>query len=377
MRLELSPEQAAHKAAFRDFVDSRVVPLADQNDKEEWLPRELIREMAARGYLGAMLPRDYGGMGLDMVTVGVLAEELGRGWTSLRNLLTVHGMAALGILRWGTDEQRNEWLPRLASGAAIGAFALSEPSAGSDAKSIATTATLDGDEWVLQGRKRWITMGQTADLFIVFAQAEGKPTAFLVEKGRPGFAQTPIFGMLGMRASMLAELSLDQCRIPRANLLGNVGAGMSHVALSCLDYGRYTIACGCVGLGQACLESSVAYARERTQFGEPLSTKQLVQKMVTEMVVNVQAARLLCHEAGYLRDVGDPDSIMRTWVAKYFASTMVQKAASDAVQIHGANGCSGEFPIERYYRDAKINEIIEGTTQIHEVLIANNAFRSL
>lgn len=377
MKLELSDEQRAYQEEFRAWVDHEVVPAAEQYDKQELLPRELIRSMAKRGYLGAMIPKEYGGMGLDWVTLGVLSEELGRGWTSLRNLLTVHGMAALGILRWGTPEQREHWLPLLATGEAIGGFALTEPEVGSDAKMVQATAVPEGNDYLVSGTKLWITMGQIADVFVLFARCEEKPTAFLVEANRPGFARKPITGMLGMKGSMLAELTLEHCRIPQTNRLGNVGAGMSHVALSCLNFGRYTIACGCTGLGQACLEASVHYARERHQFGEPLKNKQLIQKMVTEMVVNVQAARLLCMEAGYQTDMGLPDSIMKIWEAKYFASTMLPKVAGDTVQIHGAKGCSDRWAPERYFRDAKINEIIEGTTQIHEILIANNAFRHM
>jgi alkylation response protein AidB-like acyl-CoA dehydrogenase len=175
---------------------------------------------------------------------------------------------------------------------------------------------------------------------------------------------------------MIVQLDMKDCNIKKENLVGRVGTGLSHVALSCLDYGRYTIACGCVGAAQACLVESIRYTRKRKQFGSPLRENQLIQKMITEMVVNIKAARYLCYSAGYLKDVGDPDSIMETWTAKYFASTMLGKITSDAVQIHGANGCSSQYPVERYYRDAKINEIIEGTSQMHEVLIATNAIRS-
>jgi glutaryl-CoA dehydrogenase (non-decarboxylating) len=293
----------------------------------------------------------------------------------VRSLLTVHGMVALAILRWGSPEQQDTWLPKLSSGEVIGAFGLTEPNVGSDAKSIETTAALSGNEYILNGTKKWITMGQIADLFLIYARLEGKPTAFLVTKNSPGFMVKPISGMLGAKASMIAELSFNECRIPKESIVGRQGAGLTHVAISALDYGRYTIAWGCVGLGQACIEASVGYARTRKQFGTVLRENQLIQKMIAEMVTNVKAARLLCYQAGYLKDAGDPDSIMETWVAKYFASTMLAKMTSDTVQIHGANGCSGEYPAERYLRDAKINEIIEGTTQMHEVLIAINACR--
>lgn len=375
MRIELSDEQLKFKNEAKLFVDKEIVPLASQIDMEEKIPTDLINKISREGYLASMIPSSFGGKGQDMVNLGILNEEIGRGCSSVRSLLTVQGMVALAILRWGTDGQKAYWLPKLASGEKIGAFALTEPDTGSDAKSISTQAELSGDYYVINGKKKWITMGQIADVFLVFCQCEGKVTAFLIEKDSPGFSVSPICGLLGARASMIAELKMNDCKISKENMVGTIGTGLSHVALGSLDYGRYSIACGCVGLGQACLEASVKYTRSRKQFGTVLRQHQLIQKIITEMVVNLKAARLLCYKAGYLKDVGDPDSIMETWTAKYFASTMVVKLASDAVQIHGANGFSKDYPVERYYRDAKINEIIEGTTQMHEILIATNTFR--
>lgn len=377
MKIELTPEQLKWKLEFKEFVDKEVLPYAGKNDREERLAPEIIEKLRDKGYLGSMLPKKYGGMGLDWITIGILNEEMGRGCSSVRSLLTVHGMAALAIDRWGSDEQKNELLPQMAAGKIIGAFALTEPEVGSDAKNVQSTAVLSNDSYVLNGHKKWTTMGQIADIFLVIAQCEGKSTAFLVESNSPGFTRIPITGLIGARASMIAELHLDNCKIPKENILGRIGTGLSHVALNCLDYGRYTIACGCVGLGKACLEQSVHYARQRKQFGSALRENQLIQKMITEMTVNIKAARLLCYYAGYLKDVLDPDSIMETWAAKYFASVMVNKVANDAVQIHGANGCCRDYPVERYFRDARINEIIEGTTQMHEMLIATNTFRSI
>lgn len=375
MRIELTPKQLKIQEEFRKFVEDEIIPYAGQNDKNECIPAELVKKVAEKGYLGSMLPKECGGMGLDSITLGLLNEEVGRGCSSVRSLLTVHGMLALAILRWGTDEQRDSLLPGLASGEIIGAFALTEPNVGSDAKSIETTAVLENGQYILNGRKKWITMGQLADVFLVLSKCEGRPTAFIVERNSPGFSINPMHGLIGARASMIAELIFDGCRIPEKNMVGRVGAGLSNVALPCLDYGRYTIALGCVGLAQACLEDSVRYARKRKQFGGPLRENQLIQKMISGMVANIKAARYLCYSAGYLREIGSPESIMETWTAKYFSSVMVNKVANDAVQIHGANGLHDGYPIERYYRDARVNEIIEGTTQMHEVLIATNAFR--
>ncbi|PQP85012.1 acyl-CoA dehydrogenase [Paenibacillus sp. PCH8] len=370
MKVELNAEQLMWQEKFKDFVDSEIIPYADVNDSEERIHPDLLAKITEAGYLGSMLPRTYGGMELDNITIGILNEEVGRGCSSVRSLLTVQGMVGLAILRWGTEQQRQHWLPKLAAGTTLGSFGLTEPNVGSDAKNIETTAVLDGDEYILNGQKRWITMGQLAGVFLIIAQCENKPTAFIVERDSIGFSVEPMSGLLGARASMIAELNMNDCRIPKENLLGQVGTGLSHVALPCLDYGRYTIACGCVGLAKACLDASVHYANSRIQFGRAIRENQMIQKMITEMSVNMKAARMLCYRAGYLRDVGDPESIMETWTAKYFASTMVNKIASDAVQIHGANGCHNGYPVERYYRDARINEIIEGTTQMHEILIA-------
>lgn len=376
MKIELTREQRESQEEFCAFVDEEIAPYAAKNDLEEKVPPEMIKKLAGKGYLGSMIPKEYCGMGMDMVTIGLLNEEFGRGCSSARALLTVHGMVALAILRWGTGEQRELWLPKMASGEIIGAFGLTEPNVGSDAKSIETTAVHADGSYILNGHKKWTTMGQIADIFLIFARYEDKPTAFIVEKTRPGFSVKPVTGMVGSRASMIAELFMEDCRIPEGNLVGRIGTGLSHVALASLDYGRYTVACGCVGLGQACLNESLKYSRKRKQFGGPLRQNQLIQKMITEMVVNIKAARLMCLNAGYLKEIGDPDSIMETWNAKYFASTVINKIASDAVQIHGANGCCREYPVERYFRDARVNEIIEGTTQMHEVLIATNAFRN-
>jgi glutaryl-CoA dehydrogenase (non-decarboxylating) len=377
MRIELTEAQKIRKAEFRKFVDQEIIPGAAANDREGRISLAIIGKLARKGYLGSMLARDYCNESMDMVTVGILNEELGRGCSAVRSLLTVHGMVALALSKWGTSEQKNYWLPRMISGEVIGAFGLTEPNVGSDAKNIETTATIAEEYYVLNGCKKWITMGQIADLLLVFAQCEGRPTAFLVAKTSPGLITKPIGNLLGVRAGMVAELTFNDCKIPKENLVGRVGTGLSHVALAALDYGRYTIACGCVGLGQACLEASLRYARKRKQFGAALRQNQLIQRMITEMVVNIKAARLLCFQAGYLKDIGAPDSIMETWVAKYFAAKMITKVAGDAVQIHGANGCCRDYPVERFYRDAKINEIIEGTSQMHEILIATSAFRGL
>ncbi len=372
MIIELTDQQKEAQAACKAFAEAEITPLADRYEQEERVPLSLIEKLVAQGYLGAVLPTEYGGGGMNMLTYGLLNEEIGRGCSSLRSLLTVHGMVAQAILKWGSKEQRAEWLSRLASGEVLAAFALTEPAAGSDARSLAATATLEGDTYRLNGRKKWITFGQIAGLFLVFAKCEERVAAFLVERDTPGLTIKPIFGMLGVKASMLAELHFDDCRIAKNRLVGREGFGFSHVASLALDFGRYTVAWGCVGIARACLEAAVRYANQRQQFGAYLREHQLIQQMITDMITNVKAARLLCCQAGYLKDTGAPEAILETSIAKYFAATMATKAASDAVQIHGASGCSNEYSVQRYWRDARVMEIIEGSTQMQQIMIATH-----
>jgi alkylation response protein AidB-like acyl-CoA dehydrogenase len=376
MNIELTPQQKNDRAAFRAFVEEEIIPKANRYDQEEYTPPELITRVARQGYLGALVAGESGDAGMDMITFGLLNEEIGRGCSSIRSLLTVHSMVTFALLRWGSKQQKACWIPRLRTGESIGAFGLSEPHVGSDAASVETTARLCGDTYVLNGRKKWITYGQIANLFFIFAQCDGRVSAFLVEKNTPGLSTKPISGMLGTRASMLAELHLNECCIPKQNLVGGRGFGLATVATSALDIGRYSVAWGCVGIAQACLEASLQYTSTRKQFGRYLKDHQLIQQMITEMMVSVKAARLLCYQAGYLKDTGDPGTIMETWVAKYFASTIAVKAANDAVQIHGANGCSNDYPVQRYLRDAKIMEIIEGSTQIQQMTIAGYGYQA-
>ncbi len=374
MKIEFTDQQREIQSTFRTFVDREIFPYANQFDQEEKLPAALIANMAKEGYLGAVIPPERGGVGMDMVTFGLLNEEVGRGCSSARSLLTVHSMVSAAILRWGRPHQKDYWLPRLASGEALGAFALTEPDAGSDAKSIQTKAIESDGGYRLTGKKKWITFGQIANLFLIFARYGDSHKAFLVESTTPGLEVHPIHGMLGTRASMLAEIHLNDCLVPKENMLGGSGFGFSAVALSALDMGRYSVATGCVGIGQACLDACIKYTSERKQFDVPLREHQLISEMIANMVVNVKAARWLCYRAGYLKDIKDGSATNETLVAKYFASTMVFKVASDAVQIHGANGCSSEYRVQRYLRDAKIMEIIEGSSQMQQLLISKNAY---
>lgn len=372
---DLSPEQSAAQAEFRAFVGREIAPIAEEHHREQRTRPEIIRRLAEIGYLGLALPKDLGGGGRDAVTFGLLAGEIGRACSSMRSLLTVHTMVAHAILRWGTRAQKEKWIPKFAAGSVIGALALSEPSVGSDAKSVKTQATTQGGDFALTGHKKWITYGQIADVFLVFAQGEDGPSAFLVEREREGVRTEPILGMLGIRGSMTASVHLEGCRIPAENLVGRRGLGVSHVAAAALDSGRYSVAWGCVGILQACLDACVVYTSEREQFGVLLKEHQLVRRMVSDMVTNLSAARLLCLNAGRLRGAKSPDALGATSIAKYFASTAALRAADDAVQIHGANGCSGDYPVQRYLGDAKIMEVIEGSTQIQQITIAEYGYQ--
>jgi len=364
--------QAEARRGFRAFADAEIRPHAERCDREESFPPDRVRRMAERGYLGALVPEAHGGAEMDMVTFGFLNEEIGAACSSARSLLTVHGMVCHAILRFGGEDLRARWLPELASGRKIGAFALTEPEVGSDARGVQTTAALDDGAWVLGGRKKWTSFGQVADLFLVLAATLDGPLAVLVEADREGLSRAPQRGLLGCRGSMLAELSLRGCRVPAAHALGKPGFGMAVVGAA-LDVGRYSVAWGCVGIARACLEASERYSRERHQFGQPLASHQLVQRMLADMITGVRASRLLCLQAGASKDAGDPATVVDTLVAKYHASTTAMRVASDAVQIHGANGCGAEYPVARYLRDAKTMEIVEGTSEMQQVLIARNA----
>jgi hypothetical protein len=377
MKIELTQEQKKQKEMFKSFIDKDVFPYADAFDKNESIPKEIIQRIAEQDWFGATIPKDEGGLDLDTISWGLLCEEVGRASSSLLSLVTVHYMVCQAILKWGTEPQKKYWLPKLAKGEILGAFALTEPEIGSDAKNVGTSAKSVEGTYILNGSKKWISCGQIADVFLIIAQSDGEPCAFLVEKNTPGFEILPINDMLGFRAAMLAEIRMKECIVPEKNLIGKIGFGFSHVAGAALDSGRYTIAWGCIGLGQACKDASIAYASQRKQFGTFLKEHQLIQQMIADMITNLEAAKLLCYRAGYLKSIRDPQMIMATSIAKYFASKMAAKASSDAVQIHGANGCSSNYPVQRYMRDAKIMEIIEGSNQMQQSLIARYGFMGL
>ncbi|MFE6038320.1 acyl-CoA dehydrogenase family protein [Streptomyces sp. NPDC056452] len=366
---------APGRASARSFVDTHIAPYADEWDRLGTLPEELPARLGEEGLWAPFLAPELGGAGTDMVTLGAVHEEVGRGCSSVRSLLTVHTMVAWALRRWGTEEQIESWARPMASGQVLGAFCLSEPGAGSDTANLATTATKFGGGWRLDGVKTWITGGRRADVFLVFARTATGNAAFLVPRHHPGVRVEPLHDMLGTRASLLATLTLTDVELGPEALLGPTGFTSGMVLTGTLDLGRYSVACGSVGILQACLEAGAAYTDRRRTSGRRLGDHQLIQAKLSDMVTDTRAARLLCAEAGRLKDAGDPETIMATWVAKYFASTAAARHASEAVQLHGANGCSPDFPVARYYRDAKVMEIIEGSNEIQRITIAEQARR--
>jgi glutaryl-CoA dehydrogenase (non-decarboxylating) len=368
--MELNASQQLDQVAFKNFATAEIAPNSQVFDREQKLPTALIRKLGDHGLLGLMAPLEHGGLGKDSITFGLLNEQIGRASSAVRSLLTVHSMVLHAIVRWGSSEQKKVWLPRLSKGDLLGAFALSEPEVGSDGANVQTIAVERSGEFVLTGRKSWVSFGQIADIFLVVARHESGPTAFLVERGIEGLSILPVSNLLGERAGMLAELDLRNCRVRNSSLLCRVGYGFSHVASAALDLGRYSVAWGCVGVAQACVDASLSYVNSRKQFGKRLIDHQLVQKLITDMVTNLTAARLLCFDAGQSRDSREHQSILITAMAKYFAATALDKIANDTMQLHGAKGLSSDLPVERYLRDSRVAQIIEGSTEILQTSIA-------
>lgn len=374
MIVSTQAEQQA-RSAFRDFVSRDILPDASRVDREQGVSEEVIRKLVARGYLAPWLPESYGGTAMDLVTYGLLTEEVGFACSSTRSLLTAHGMTVQAIFKCGSRDQKRELLPLLARGERLSAFAISEPNVGSDAGNPETIAVPVGGNYSITGEKTWVTFGQRADIFLLLAACEGKPTAFLVDRESPGLDVTPISGMLGTRGALLAKLSFKACHVPMERRLGQEGAGFTMVVSTALGHGHYSVAWGCVGLIRACLSESTKYTSTRHQFGLELRHHQLVKRIITNMRTDLRCADLLCRHSGQLKNQGDPRAFMETMMAKYFASTAAKRAADNAVQLHGGVGCSDLYPVERFYRDAKIMEIIEGSSQILQAMISDYAYQ--
>lgn len=357
------------------YLDQAVAPHADRWDREERVPRQVLSDLAAHGLLRAHVPCDQGGGGQSAAGWGEALEAVGEASMSLLSVVTVHAMCTHALARWGEVEAQQEWLPALLSGAKLGGFGLTEPTVGSDAKAVVTRLDDAGDSWRVTGSKRWISAAEQVDVFVVLGQTEQGPTAVLVPRETPGLTVTPISGVLGFRAARTCELIFTDVLVPKRWTLGLAGLGFSHVANSALDVGRFCIACGSTGLIRACIRASVDYARQRKQFDVPLYSHQLILAMIADMTTSYQAAGALWREAARARTEALPSSIMETTTAKYFASRAAARAANDAVQIHGANGCGPDYPVQRFFRDARVTELIEGSNQMQQLMIARDALR--
>ena len=375
MDFELTPEQKRIQQQARQFSEQEVAPIARAADEKGEFPVHLVNRMGELGFLAGPIEPDYGGSGMDYVSYALLCEELGRVDSSVRGFLTVHtSLVSLCIRDWGTEEQRRYYLPRLAKGEWIGCYALTESNAGSDVASMESTVTEEGDYYILNGEKIWITNGTSAHIAIVFASRDLSVRhkgicAFLVSTDTTGFHREPMPGKeLGHRASEHVHITLKECRVHKSALLGAPGEGFK-VAMSALDRGRLGVAAGALGIAQACLDACIDFTTKRRQFGQRIADFQMIQATLANMAADVEAARLLVYRAAWMKDQGLPATKANS-IAKLFATEAAMKAASEAVLIHGNRGYSNEYPVERYYRDIKGLQIYEGTSQIQRIIIA-------
>jgi len=381
MNFTLSPEEALIQATAREFADKELAPIAGRIDQEGQVPREILEKMASLGFLGMLTPETFGGVGLTNLALALVQLEINRACASTGVTMSVHNsLCQSPLLRFGTDEQKQKYLPRLARGEWIGAYSLTEPVSGTDAAALITTAVKDGDDYVITGAKNFVTNGDVSDLFILFARTDASPTAkqtgisaFLVEKTWKGLTVGKPEKKMGIRGSSTTTLFFDGCRVPKSNLLGKEGDGLK-IALSTLDGGRVGIASQACGIAMACLEASIKYAKERRQFDRPIGDFQAIQWKIAEMATDIDAAKLLIYRAARMRDAGEPHT-KEASMAKLFASTMVNKHANQAVQIHGGVGYIKDFPVERYFRDAKITEIYEGTSEVQRIVVARSLLK--
>ena len=371
---DLTPDQRAVGELARDVAARHIAPHVAQWDRDHHFPRDLYATLGEAGLLGIAVPEAYGGAGADYVAYAVAIEELARVDAGTAVTVSVHSMIASAILRLGSEEQKQRYLPGLAGGTMLAAFALTEPGAGSDAAAIASTARADGSGYVLNGRKQWCTNGSVAGvtmaMFRTGARGAGGVTAFLVDNALPGIVVEKITEKLGIRTSNTCDLVFDDVRLPQSARLGAEGTGMT-MALSALGAGRIGIAAQATGILAACLDASVKFAKEREAFGKPIGAFEGVSFKIAQMATDLDAARLLVYRAAALCDRGEPFTIEAS-KAKLFASTAARKHAAEAIQIHGGYGYTTEFPVERYYRDAKITEIYEGTSEVQQIIIARS-----
>lgn len=373
VNLGLSEEQEAVQRLARDFVEREITPHVVEWDRAESVDRSIVKKLGEVGFLGLTVDEEYGGSGGDHLTYCLVTEELGRGDSSVRGIVSVSlGLVAKTIAGWGSEEQKRRWLPGLTSGAYVGCFGLTEPGTGSDAGNLTTRAVREGDEYVVSGTKMFITNGTWADVVLLFARSTDAPghkgvSAFLVPTDTPGLTRHPLHGKLGLRGQATAELVFEDVRVPASAMLGPEGKGFS-VAMSALAKGRMSVAAGCVGIAQAALDAAVRYAGEREQFGGPIARHQLVQELISDIAVDVDAARLLTWRVADLIDRGLPFATESS-KAKLFASEAAVRAANNALQVFGGYGYIDEYPAGKLLRDARVMTLYEGTSQIQKLLI--------
>ena len=373
--LDLTDRQIEQEKRFVEFVESEVLPVAQIIDREDRIPKAILDRMSSLGLWGAAVPEEYGGMGLDNMTLGLLAKALGRGNASILSLLIVHSMVGSVLARCGSREQKDRWLPRLAKGEILASLALTEPQGGSDASNLKLVAEREGDGYRINGVKTWISGAQQNDIVIVVGSLDGKPTAFLVDLNKVGgVTRKEINGMVGFRGAMLAKLIFEDCLLPAASLVGRVGFGFSIVAGYALDLGRLWVSWGCCGLAESCLKMSLEYADQRKSFGNALLDQQLIQRLIAEMMADVVSSSLVCYHTSKARDENGT-AVDESAMSKYISSVAARRVSDNALQIFGAAGCAEKSPIQRYWRDAKIMELIEGTTQIQQILLGKRAKR--
>jgi glutaryl-CoA dehydrogenase (non-decarboxylating) len=377
MDFELSDEQRLLQDTVRQFVDDRILPNAIENDIEHKLDMDAIAGMAELGILGVVIPEEHGGAGLDFVSEALACEEIERGEAAFRTLISVHvGLNSLALLKYGSPEQLERWLEPQARGEKLACFGLTEPAAGSDVAAMKTTARRDGDSYILNGSKNWISYANVADHALVFAKTDPGAkhkgiSAFMLERGMPGFTTADTENKLGIWAGSTGELFFENVEVPADNLVGEEGQGFE-IAMYGLDQGRFTVAAGACGVIRACLEKSVEYARERETFGQAIGKYQFVQDMIAEMVLAYETSKLLVMQAAWMKDQGQRNT-RETSLAKWHATESAFRAAHLAIQVHGAYGYSAEYGIERYFRNARAPIIYEGTTQVHKMLQAEHA----
>ncbi|MGG2026496.1 acyl-CoA dehydrogenase family protein [Gottfriedia sp. S16(2024)] len=374
MNFSLTEEQKSVRKVVRSFVDREIIPFIKEWDEKGHFEVNILKRLSELELMGVCIPEQYGGVGMDYNTLAIVCEELERGDTAFRTAVSVHtGLNSMTLLQWGTEEQKKKYLVPQARGKKIGAFGLTEPNAGSDVVAMATTAVKDGDSYILNGSKTWISLCDVADHFLIFAKTNHDLkhhgiSCFIVERTFEGVSTKAIKGKMGIRAGNTGEVFLDDVRVSAENLLGFEGEGFK-IAMSALDNGRFTVAAGACGLIQASLEASVKYCHERKTFGKEIGKHQLVQQMIAKMSSNLEISRLLVYKAGWLKNSGKRNT-RETSLAKWISCNAANEAANDAVQIHGAYGFSNEFPVERYLRNSKAPVIYEGTREVHTIMQA-------